>query len=156
MSHITQGALTVLLGATLLLAQSVRQTRIAPLQIQGVPSTAGQIILTLPTGQVVAADLGSGLVIDTTGSRPVLRAVSAAVGGSHVYGEIVSPDVSGRFRPASRPVANSVRLHVNGIRLSKGEFDLLGDTVQIGFWLTDPDAIAVQRAQLWTVDYDLP
>lgn len=130
---------------TLLLTVSLHaQTSVPVGQVRGVTSTNGTVFLALPNGTMVLADLGAELTIDTSGPRPVLKAVLPAM-PTEVVGEKLT--ATGLKVTLARPlVSGSLKLWLNGVRQAEGgDYSIAGQEVTfIPFYagsLTSPGTV---------------
>jgi len=106
-----------------MLAQSPVSTTSMPTgQLRGIPSSSGLIQIVTPTGSVVFAELGAGIVLDfkPTG-RPILRtnSVRQLLPITDTFAPLTMPQ-DRKFVLSAVPVAgHPVRVFLNGLRVSE-------------------------------------
>ncbi len=118
-----------------LFAQSAKTT-IPVKNLRGLSSASGSVVAVTPAGQVVVARLGEGIVLDTSGTVPVLRVVAPATPQIvFVDGERPVPGGEGNriFSLASAPnPVSSLMVYLNGILLTAGvDYTVSGSTVTL-------------------------
>lgn len=102
------------------------QTKLTPNALGSAGAAGPKVYVVLPSGMVSLADL-SGLVIDTSGPVPVLKAVSAT--RSKVV--VSKPLATGaNLTLPDSPIAGTLRLHRNGLLWTEDtDFTLTGNQV---------------------------
>lgn len=123
-------------------------TRVPADNLKGKSTAVPQVLVILPNGLFVQADLGSGLVIDTTGPRPVLRPTGLL--SNRVIGETpVTATDPVVFTLANTPKAGTVAVYRNGLRQKLGlDYSIQDKTITfIPYYAGDPAPVIV-------VDYE--
>ena len=112
----------------LLMAQA--PTKIGINQLKGTANPTGQVFVVLSSGQVVFAELGAGLVLDTSGTKPTIRvSVLSPVLPTRIIGEALT-EVAGAVSLKNSPAAGTVAIWRNGIRQKEGlDYTLNGRTI---------------------------
>lgn len=102
------------------------QTKVTPNALGSAGAPGPKVYVVLPSGVVSLADL-SGLVIDTSGAIPILKAVSATRSKVHVAKPLsTGPNLT---LPES-PIAGTLRLHRNGLLWTENEdYTITGNQV---------------------------
>lgn len=118
----------MILFAVALHAQSGTQIPIGSLKAA---TGAVQLTIVLANGQVVVADVGSGLVLDVSGAKPVLRVAPTAPASTNVVGEVpVTKTDPLVFDLARAPKTGTLALYRNGVRQRLGlDYTLAGTTI---------------------------
>jgi len=70
--------LTVCALAVLLCGTLAAQTKVTTANLAGEQSATGRVFVVLPSGTVALAEIGPGIVVDTSGPVPVLRVQTPA------------------------------------------------------------------------------
>lgn len=119
------------------------QTTISIGQMSCPASTSPQILVAIPLGSIGSIPIirltcavldPATLILDTTRTPPVLRAVAIqAPGTNYVDGEVPTGLMDGansNFTLASTPIAGSLHLHRNGVRQKSGlDYNLVGISI---------------------------
>ena len=114
---------------TLVGQQPINVTNVAPGQLRGTTSAAGLVYVVTPSGGVSFAEVGSGIVLDTSGARPVLRAVLPPMPTE--YFGVQATFVSGTSFSIPNPYnPATLRVHLNGLRVMlNADYVLNGQTL---------------------------
>lgn len=94
------------------------QTRVVPTNLGSGGVAGPKLYAILASGSVAVVDIGAGLMLDTSGPVPVLKAVAASNHRVHVH-KPLSPNVN--LNLPETPLAGTLRLHVNGVLWSETE-----------------------------------
>lgn len=115
MTKVRVGIVLVLLALTSVVVWS--QTRVTPGGLSSGGATGPKVYVVLASGAVALAGL-DGLVIDTSGPSPILKAVSAVSHKVHV----AKPLTTGpNLTLPEAPIPGTLRLHRNGILWTENE-----------------------------------
>lgn len=105
------------------------QTKIQPGSINS-NGLLGKVMVIDATGHVVYADLGSGLTLDTSGARPVLKAAAPALNRLILTATAATGATLNLSPVPTDPT--SVLLHRNGVLLSVGiDYSITGGVVSL-------------------------
>jgi hypothetical protein len=106
------------------------QTAVSPGQLRGTVSATGQALVTMPTGGSAWALIGDGVVLDTSGTRPVLRVIPTSSVRLMRFKAVATATPAQTYSVSGVSDSSQVMVFRNGLLQASGEdYDATGGTV---------------------------
>jgi len=106
------------------------QTAVSPGQLRGTVSATGQALVTMPTGGSAWALIGDGVVLDTSGPRPVLRVIPTSSVRLMRVKAVATATPAQTYSVSGVSDSSQVMVFRNGLLQASGEdYDATGGTV---------------------------
>jgi hypothetical protein len=113
-----------------LAAIAYAQTAVSPGQLRGTVSATGQALVTMPTGGSAWALIGDGVVLDTSGTRPVLRVIPTSSVRLMRVKAVATATPAQTYSVSGVSDSSQVMVFRNGVLQADGEdYDAKGGTV---------------------------